>query len=62
LGITIVHTSIDEYRFAHIGCRFAGKMPWLVTFNVRHYQPGHSDIKIMRLGEIVLQVSELLDN
>ncbi len=34
--------------------------PWLVTFNVRHYQPGHSDIQIMRPGEFVLQVRERL--
>ncbi len=36
------------------------KCPWLVTFNVRHYQPGHSDIKILRPGEFVLQVREQL--
>ena len=36
------------------------KCPWLVTFNVRHYQPGHPDIKILRPGEFVLQVREQL--
>ena len=36
------------------------KCPWLVTFNVRHDQPGHSDIKILRPGEFVLQVREQL--
>ena len=34
--------------------------PWLVTFNVRHYQPGHSDVAVLRPGEFVLQVQDLL--
>ncbi len=30
--------------------------PWLVTFNVRHYQPGHPSVKVVRPGEFVQQV------
>lgn len=33
---------------------------WLVTFNVRDYQPGHASIKIVRPGELILRVRELL--
>ena len=34
--------------------------PWLVTFNVRHYQPGHSDVAVLRPGEFLLRVRDRL--
>jgi hypothetical protein len=36
------------------------KCPWLVTFNVRHFQPGHPDVTVLRPGEFVLRVRGLL--
>lgn len=36
------------------GCR------WLVTFNLRHYRPGHPDLTVLRPGEFVLRVRDLL--
>jgi predicted nucleic acid-binding protein len=33
---------------------------WLVTFNSRHYRPGHPEIMVSRPGELVLRVRELL--
>lgn len=33
---------------------------WLVTFNTRHYQPGHESITVMRPGEFVVEVRHLL--
>jgi hypothetical protein len=36
------------------------RCPWLVTFNVRHFQPGLADITVLRPGEFVLQVRDLL--
>jgi predicted nucleic acid-binding protein len=33
---------------------------YLVTFNIRHYQPGVAQIKVLRPGEFVLQVRYLL--
>ncbi|MBM3188163.1 MAG: PIN domain-containing protein [Chloroflexi bacterium] len=33
---------------------------WLVTFNVRHYQPGHPDVAVVRPGEFVVKVRDLL--
>jgi hypothetical protein len=33
---------------------------WLVTFNLRHYQPGHPLITVLRPGVFVLRVRELL--
>jgi len=34
--------------------------PWLVTFNVRHFQPGHPNVTILRPGDFVLHVRDLL--
>jgi predicted nucleic acid-binding protein len=36
------------------------KCPWLVTFNIRHFQPGHPAVTVMRPGEFVLRVRGLL--
>ena len=34
--------------------------PWLVTFNVRHFQPGHPTVTVVRPGEFVQHVRALL--
>jgi hypothetical protein len=34
--------------------------PWLVTFNVRHFQPGYPTVRVLRPGEFVQQVRGLL--
>jgi len=34
--------------------------PWLVTFNVRHFQPGHPDVTVLRPGDFILRVREML--
>ena len=36
--------------------------PWLVTFNARHYQPGHPDAAAVRPGEFVERVRVLLSS
>ena len=36
------------------------KCPWLVTFNVRHYQPGHPGVTVLRPGEFLLRVRDWL--
>ncbi|UCC87758.1 MAG: PIN domain-containing protein [Anaerolineales bacterium] len=43
------------------------RCPWLVTFprrgpmgNVRHFQPGHADVSVLRPGEFVSRVRDLL--
>jgi len=33
---------------------------WLVSFNVRHFQPGHPALRAVRPGEFVQQVRSLL--
>jgi hypothetical protein len=34
--------------------------PWLVTFNTRHFQPGHADVTVLRPGEFLLRVRDVL--
>ena len=34
--------------------------PWLATFNVRHYQPGHPSVTALRPGDLLQCVRELL--
>ena len=34
--------------------------PWLVTFNVRHYQPGHHNVAVLRPGKLLLRVRDQL--
>jgi hypothetical protein len=36
------------------------KCPWLVTFNVRHYQPGHPDVSVLRPGAFLQRVRDQL--
>ena len=33
---------------------------WLVTFNIRHFQPGHPRLATVRPGDLVLRVRDLL--
>ncbi len=34
--------------------------PWLVTYNTRHFRPGHPDITVLEPGTFVKRVRELL--
>jgi hypothetical protein len=34
--------------------------PWLVTFNVKHYEPGFPQVTVLRPGEFVLRLRDLL--
>jgi hypothetical protein len=34
--------------------------PWLVTFNVRHYRPGHPEVAVLRPGEYLQHVRDQL--
>ncbi len=31
--------------------------PWLVTFNVRHFQPGHPAVRVLTPGDLILRVA-----
>jgi hypothetical protein len=30
--------------------------PWLVTYNVRHFQPGHPSVTVLRPGDFLLRL------
>jgi len=34
--------------------------PWLVSFNTRHYRPGHPDVIVLPPGDFLLRVRDLL--
>jgi hypothetical protein len=34
--------------------------PWLVTFNGRHHRPGHPQVTVLRPGDLILRVRDLL--
>jgi predicted nucleic acid-binding protein len=34
--------------------------PWLVTFNTRHYRPGHPAVLVLMPGDFLLRVRDLL--
>ena len=34
--------------------------PWLVTFNLRHFVPGHPDIEVLKPGDFILRVRDQL--
>ena len=36
------------------------RCPWLLTFNGRHFQPGHADVTVLRPGDFLLRVRDLL--
>ena len=36
------------------------RCPWLVTFNLRHYVPDHSDVKVLKPGDFILWVRDRL--
>lgn len=38
------------------------RCPWLVTFNVRHFQPGHPDVTVLRPGDFVHRVRDQLSH
>ena len=34
--------------------------PWLVTFNIRHFQPGHPEVAVLKPGDFILHIRERL--
>lgn len=36
------------------------RCPWLVTFNVRHFRPGHPAVTVLRPGDFIQSVREQL--
>jgi hypothetical protein len=34
--------------------------PWLVTFNTRHFQPGHKNVSVVTPGDLILRIRDRL--
>jgi predicted nucleic acid-binding protein len=50
----------DEKDLPVLAAALREKCGWLVTFNIRHFQPGHSDIAILKPGACLTEVRYLL--
>ena len=70
-SLTVVEDPSDSDLSTHIGLADAGDLPilvaalktgcpWLVSFNTRHYHPGHPDITVLPPGEFLLRVRDTL--
>lgn len=69
--LRVVEDPSDEEVSAYAGLADASDLPilvaavragcpWLVTFNVRHYRPGHPDVAVMPPGDFLLRVRDVL--
>ncbi len=70
-ALSIVPNPTPEEVAAHAGladpkdlpilvAALQAQCPWLVTFNVRHYWPGHPVVRVVRPSEFIRRVREVL--
>jgi predicted nucleic acid-binding protein len=52
----------DEKDLSILVAALREKCPWLVTFNTRHFQPGHPEVIVLPPGAFVQRVRHLLAN
>lgn len=50
----------DEKDLPILVAALRERCDWLITHNVRHFQPGHSSISVLRPGEFLFRVREHL--
>jgi hypothetical protein len=58
--IALCHGLADPKDAPILAAAVREACPWLVTFNVRHFQPGHPSVTVVRPGTFVQQVRSLL--
>ena len=46
----------DEKDLPILVAAVQAQCPWLVTFNVRHFQPGHPTVTVLRPGDFIQRV------
>lgn len=72
-SLIVVSTPTSAERKQHMGLADAKDLsilvaalrercPWLVTFNVRHFQPGHPEVTVLPPGDFLQRVRHLLAN
>ena len=50
----------DDKDLPILAAAVQARCAWLVTFNTRHFQPGHPDVMALRPGGLLLRVRDLL--
>ncbi len=50
----------DEKDLPILVAALREQCPWLVTFNIRHFRPGHPDVTVLRPGEFLRRVRDQL--
>ena len=50
----------DEKDLPILIAAVQAECPWLVTFNMRHFQPGHAAVTVLGPGDFIQRVRELL--
>jgi len=50
----------DASDFPILVAAMKADCPWLVSFNLRHYRPGHPDVAVLRPGDFLLRVRDML--
>jgi predicted nucleic acid-binding protein len=50
----------DEKDLPILVAAVQAQCPWLVTFNVRHFQPGHPTVTVLPPGDFIQRVREQL--
>jgi len=69
--LTVLPDPTTEEVAAYVGLAHEKDLPilvaalqarcrWLVSFNVRHFQPGHAEVAVVRPGEFLTQVRDRL--
>jgi predicted nucleic acid-binding protein len=58
--LAVCHDLADSKDIPILAVAVREACPWLVTFNVRHFQPAHPSVKVVRPGEFVQHVRALL--
>lgn len=52
----------DRHDRSILAAAVLNKCPWLVTFNIRHYQPGHPAVTVLPPGEFIRKLRYLLSS
>ena len=50
----------DEKDLPILVAALREQCPWLVTFNIRHFRPGHPDVTVLKPGEFLRRVRDQL--
>ena len=58
--LEMVHGLADPVDLPILAAALKTGCAWLVTFNTRHYRPGHPEVVVLPPGDFLLRVRDLL--